>query len=149
MQMVILPVFKKRMRILGCENGASAIEFALVAPALMLLVMGTLEMGLVVTAQVIMETATYSASRLGKTGYVDEDATQEETIRAEVARFGRLMMDPAHIEVTSASYGGFDKIGEPEPSTDSNGNGVIEAGEFTDVNGNGAYDQDQIGRAHV
>jgi Flp pilus assembly protein TadG len=130
-------------RVCRCEDGATAIEFAVIAPVLMLLVMGTLEMGLVLTAQGIMETATYSASRLGKTGYVAEDANQEETIRAEVARLGRLMMNPADIEVTSVSYGGFDKIGEPEPSTDTNGNGVIEAGEYTDVNGNGAYDQDQ------
>lgn len=123
------------------EDGIAALEFAIISPVLMLLVMGTMEVALILTAQVLMESATYSASRVGKTGQVATDSTREATIKNEIARIGGLLMEPSKIVVTSTYYNNFDEIEKPEPFEDNNSNGKRDNGEpFTDWNGNGKYD---------
>lgn len=131
-------------RLHASEDGATALEFAMVAPALFLLMMGTVEVGLVLTAQNVMESATYSASRLGRTGYTESGQTQEETVMAELESFSSVLLDPERIDITTQSYTSFDSVGDPEPFVDANGNGTRDDGEnYTDVNGNGQYDVDQ------
>jgi len=126
------------------EDGATALEFAVVSPALFLLVIGVMEAALIMTAQLVMEAATFSASRVGKTGYLEANQTQEETIRAEIGRLGSLLLDTSRIEVSSTSYEDFSNVGQPEPFIDANNNGSRDDGEnYTDVNGNGEFDLDQ------
>ena len=128
-------------RVLRREDGATALEFAIISPALFLLMMGIVEVGLMMTAQIMMESATYAASRMGKTGYVASGSTQEKMIKGEILRVGGVIMDPSKISVTSTFYNNFQQIGKPEPYTDVNGNGRRDNGEpFTDWNGNGKYD---------
>ena len=91
-----LPGTAKRLQ--RSEDGVAALEFAMVSPVLLLLVMGTIELGLVLTAQMMMESATYSASRLGKTGLGRSDATQAAKIKAEIGRIGGTIM----VEVAEA-----------------------------------------------
>ena len=139
-----IPLPKCLKRLGRGEDGIAALEFAFIAPVLLLLVMGTVEVGLMMTAQVMMESATYTASRLGKTGYVEKNKTREATIRAEIARVGGVIMDPNKILVTSFSYKDFNEVEQPEPFVDANKNGKRDNGEnFTDVNGNGKYDLDR------
>jgi Flp pilus assembly pilin Flp len=130
-----------------CEEGATAIEFAMISPVLFLLMIGVVELGLVLAAQNIMESATFSASRLGKTGYIESGKTQEEMITEELSRMSSVLLDPSRIVVTSLSYADYADIGEPEPYVDANGNGQRDNGEnYTDINSNGQYDLDR-GRA--
>ena len=125
------------------EDGATAVEFALISPVVVLLVMGVIEMSMMMMAQNLMESATFSASRTGKTGYVAEGQTREETILQELNELAGAVLDTEAITITSTSYDEFGDIGQPEPFIDANANSVRDDGEnYTDVNGNGQYDSD-------
>lgn len=125
------------------QDGVTTLEFSLVAPTVMLLAMGTVEVGLAMYAQNVMEGATFAASRLGKTGYTQEGSSQEQLIRDILGQRAGMLLDMDKVELTSIAYDQFDQIGQPEPFIDANENGIRDVGEnYTDVNGNGEYDSD-------
>ncbi|MBN8543550.1 MAG: pilus assembly protein [Alphaproteobacteria bacterium] len=126
------------------DDGVTALEFAFVAPVLSLFVMGVIEAAMMMFVQNIIESATFNASRLGKTGFATEGATREETIRAMIDERAGGLLDAELIEIDSMAYGGgFGDINQPEPYTDSNGNGTKDGAEpYIDSNGNGQWDAD-------
>lgn len=129
-------------RLWRAEDGVSAIEFAIIAPVLLLLMFGIVEFATIMLLANIMENATSISSRLGKTGYVVSGKSREDTIRDSViARAGGLI-DPSQLAITSKYYEQFDEIGDAEPWNDANHNGIAEAGEYNDINGNGQWDAD-------
>lgn len=131
-------------RIRRCDSGAEALEFALVSPVLILILVGTVELGFAYSAQNLMESAMYNASRVGRTGYVVTGTTQEETILQSLSDRAGLMLNIDDVTITSLAYDEFDEIGNPEPFIDANGNGTRDNGEnFTDLNGNGVWDEDR------
>jgi len=107
------------------ERGVTAIEFALIAPALMLFLMGTMELSLILLTQHLMENATYNASRLAKTGYTAEGKTQAQTVMAELTeRLSGLgaLLDTDKLTMTSVAYADLSAIGQPDQGeTDSYG----------------------------
>jgi len=126
------------------RDGASAVEFALVAPALIFLTFAITESGIAFAADILLKNATYDAARTGRTGFVSEGSTQDVTIRQKIRSQASVLMDADKLVITSKSYTGFNNFKKPEPFVDKNGNGVRDDGEnFTDVNGNGVYDRDQ------
>lgn len=136
-----LPPFRRLQR---CDSGAEAIEFALLSPVLVLVLIGTVELGFAYAAQNLMESAMYQASRLGRTGYVETGFTQEETIVKSLSDRAGLMLNIDDVVITSLAYDEFDEIGNPEPFIDANGNGTRDDGEnYTDLNGNGQWDEDR------
>lgn len=125
-------------------EGATLLEFGIIAPFLMLMIMGISELGIMMTAQAILDNAAFAASRVGKTGYVATSSTQAAMVTAAVRKAAAVILDPTKITVTSLAYADYGNIGQPEPFTDLNSNGKRDAIEpYTDVNGNGAYDTDQ------
>ncbi|MEF2073958.1 TadE/TadG family type IV pilus assembly protein [Consotaella aegiceratis] len=121
-------------------------EFAFVAPVLFMLLMGTIEGGLVLTADVMLKHATYTASRTGRTGYSTSETTRDELVRQIIEEQAGILMDTSKIDIDSKSYDGFDTLSAPEPFVDANENGVRDDGEnYTDVNGNGQYDGATVG----
>ncbi len=125
------------------EEGVTAVEFALIAPVLLTMIMGIIETSLVMFAQNILEYSTFAASRLGKTGFSEDSAGREATILALLEDRAGTVLDTDRIAITTKSYARFDFVGDPEPFVDANSNGVRDAGEnYTDVNGNGQYDTD-------
>lgn len=129
--------------LLKSQSGATAIEFAMVAPVLILFSIGIIEVSLMMLTQNIMESATFTASRLGKTGYVEGGKTREETILEALQQSASGLLDISKVTITHLSYDQFGDVGRPEPFMDANGNGVRDSGEnYTDVNGNGVYDSD-------
>jgi hypothetical protein len=134
---------KNHTPLLRSQEGASAIEFALISPVLLLFTIGIIEVSLMMLTQNIMESATFTASRLGKTGYVEAGETREETIINALNDSASGLIDTSLVTIESLSYSEFGDVGEPEPFVDANGNGTRDDGEnFTDVNGNGIYDTD-------
>jgi len=137
----------KRMRLLHRlqreERGVTAIEFAVVAPVLSLLLLGIIEFALIMVVYNTMEGATAISSRLGKTGYVGSTLTRQQTIlNAIIDRTGSLI-DTSKLTVTSKFYKQYDQINDPEPFIDANGNSSYDAGEtYTDINGNAQWDSD-------
>ena len=114
----------------------------MIAPVLLLIVFGIIEFSLIMFVSNLLESATAIASRLGKTGYTASGISREATITQSIAAHANGMIDVAQLAITSKYYAQFDQIGQPEPWTDTNHNGVADPGEYTDVNGNGKYDAD-------
>jgi Flp pilus assembly protein TadG len=126
------------------NSGATMLEFALVAPFAVIMIMAVIELSLIMLAQNVMESATFTASREGKTGFVNNGETREQTILNVLnARAGSLL-NTSEITITTTTYNNFNNIGQPEPYVDANGNSIRDDGEnYTDINGNGEYDDDQ------
>ncbi len=131
------------------EQGVTAIEFAIIAPVLFLMMMAIIEVSLIIFAQSTLEAAAFNASRIGKSGYSEAGSTRDETILAYFDRFEDTVFDTAKFDISSLTYARFDQIGKSEPFVDNNNNGIRDVGEnYTDVNGNATYDDD-MGAAGV
>lgn len=123
--------------------GNAAVEFALVAPALLLLILGSFEIAITLLVGGSLEAALLASSRYGVTGFESGGVTREDRIRALITErtFGLVDLDRATIE--TLTYPSFADIGRPERFTDSNRNGRHDAGEaYDDTNGNGRWDAD-------
>jgi Flp pilus assembly protein TadG len=126
------------------SDGATAVEFALIAPALIFLTFAIAESGIAFAADILLKNATYDAARTGRTGFVSQGSSQDVMIRQKIRSQASVLMDADKLVISSKSYAGFSNFKKPEPFVDKNGNGVRDDGEnFTDVNLNGVYDKDQ------
>jgi len=135
----------KNMRIsfFRCQDGAAAVEFALIAPVLLLFTIGIIEMSFLMLTQNMMESATFAAARTGKTGFTEAGESREQSIRDALEDLAGTVMDVNQISIDSKTYNEFGDVGKPEPFIDANANGTRDSGEnFTDINGNGTYDTD-------
>ena len=85
----------KRLKNLARQNdGATIIEFAIVAPELLLLLFGIIEFALIMFASSVVEGATTHAARLSKTGALRSTAgTPAAQAQAEGARLRELILD--------------------------------------------------------
>jgi len=129
-------------RLLADRRGSAAVDFALIAPAFFLLVVGVLEFSMLMIAQVLLQSAVTDASRFGLTGRTLEGQTREEVIAAIVEENGIGLIDPEHLVFETLVYPSFDSVGQPE-FDDQNGNGAHDPGEpCPDINGNGTCDED-------
>lgn len=81
-------------RVIRNNDGATIIEFAIVAPVLFMLVFGIIEFSLLMFASSVVEGATNNAARLSKTGAeraVTGSAAQRAA--ADAARLRQLILD--------------------------------------------------------
>jgi hypothetical protein len=126
----------------SCDRGATAIEFALILPALLLFIVGSIEAAIILFIGSSIESAVLEASRYGITGKEFGMSRQDRILQIVADRtYGLLDMDT--VDMDTLVYDSFENIGKPEPLTDTNGNGSWDAGEsFIDVNGNGVWDED-------
>ncbi len=125
------------------DSGTTAIEFAFVALGLVYLMVGIIEFAMAMTVGNSLEAATNLSSRLGKTGFVDEEAQldQEQTIMEEVERRVGPMIDIGKLAITHEVYNDFTSLTNPDILKDQNEDGdTDDPGEWTDVDGDGFKD---------
>ena len=135
--------------LLACRRGASAVEFAFAAPAMILLVAGIMEISMVLFVSVLAEGGLREASRYGITGQEPGGLTREEQLVQIVKHHTHGLIDVSPSNVKFTVYDSFEHIGSPEPFTDDNSNGEYDDGEdFEDWNGNGSWDEN-AGQAGV
>lgn len=95
-------LYQTQKRIKGLtkrSDGTAAIEFALISPILMLVVIASIELGLITLATSVLETATANAARSGKpTG-------DQLLIESEVKRIGSGLLKPAGINFRAIPNG--------------------------------------------
>lgn len=132
--------WRRLLRLGRNERGATAIEFALVALPVIYLMVGVIEFSVAMTVANSLEAATNLSSRLGKTGYVEDQLTQKETIRDEIERRIGPLIDMAKVTITTQAYQDFDDLDTPDPWNDADNDGEVDTGEWTDTNGNGFCD---------
>jgi hypothetical protein len=129
-------------RLSADEKATTALEFALVAPILFILIFAILEITGVMLASAVLESAVRVASRAGITGYTPAGMTRDAYVQ-QVVRDNLQYLNSGNLQFQTLVYDSYSNIGQPEPYTDSNHNGVYNVGEpYTDVNANGQWDLD-------
>ncbi len=124
-------------------RGATIVEFALVAPVMLLLIMGFMEVTYEAYVQSVLNGAIRKAGRdAGIQGGQLNWSAIDQTVMNQVNRVSGTAKIYSSVH---QSYSSFSKVSVPEPYTDSNGNGKYDVASecFTDVNGNGVWDSDQ------
>ena len=129
------------------QRGAAAVQFAILVPAMLVLLVGSFEVAMLLFVGGTMESAVLAASRYGVTGFTEDGISREQRIRDIIGERTLGFVDLKATKINTLVYASFDQIGQPEPFTDANKNGVHDPGEeFNDVNGNGTWDDD-MGKA--
>lgn len=131
-------------RYLTCWKGSSFIEFAFIAPAVLLAITGVMDLMMVLFVQSLMEGGLQDASRLGRTGFQPNNMSREEAIVQRIADATIGLVNMEQVQILTTVYPSFDSIGQPEPFEDAAPvNGTYDPGEnYSDVNGNGQWDAD-------
>lgn len=132
----------RRISASRAQEGALAIEFALIAPVVIVFLMGIIEFGLIMWATTVLEGATNMGARIGKSGTTTVGVTRQQYIRNQITSLAGGLLDTSGITITTQPYATFNTSGNPPPEpclTATCGGG--QAGiDYTDLNGNGAYD---------
>lgn len=141
--MLIRKLTKRTFKAARDESGATLSEFALIAPVLFFLMLGTFEFGTIMLTGSLMEGALRDASRYGITGREEAEEDRLTTITRMVEERTLGLVDMAEADVEVLVYPNFGRIGDGEPYVDGNGDGDYNSGEtFTDENDNGVWDAD-------
>lgn len=133
-----------RRALLRNQQGITALEFAVIAPVFLVIVMGVIELSMIMYANTILEAATNSTARFGKTGFDPSGTTREQAIIDSIHTRSAGLLDTSRINMVTKVYADFSKIGQPEPCLNPNRppcNGTPGVN-FADVNGNGTWDSD-------
>ncbi len=129
--------------VLRDKSGSTMVEFAIVFPAFLVMVLGIIEVAMVIFISSSIESAVLEASRFGITGGTSGGISRQQRVLDIVSENTYGLVDMSTVDVETLVYGSFADIGEPEPFDDANGSGSFDDGEiFTDVNGNGMWDAD-------
>jgi Flp pilus assembly protein TadG len=126
-------------KLLTSNEGAAITEFALVAPVMLLMLVGFFDIGHSIYVRSVLHGAVQKAGR---------DSTIEASNTSAIDTMVRGQVKPvagqfANFASERFSYTGFGQVGEPEEFVDANANDEFDTGEcFEDVNGNGNWDAD-------
>ena len=148
---------RKVIRAFARDNrGVTAVELALIAPVLIIILVGIIELSIGMFINTVVEGSLKDASRLGLTGQIQEGTSNTQALVDMIndATLGLISLTTA--DVTTLVYENFAYVGKGEEYTDLDGNGEWTPGPFTDtdgtvypdgepwveVNGNGVYDAD-------
>lgn len=125
-------------------RGATMVEFALLAPVLLTLLLGIFDLGFNVYTTTQLEGAIQKAARDSS---IEGAGTLEAAIDAKVRAAVHDVVPNAKVTFARRSYATFGDVSRPEDFTDVNKDGLCNDGEpFEDANGNGSWDEDR-GRA--
>jgi Flp pilus assembly protein TadG len=128
----------RRLNRLGPDrDGAAIIEFAIVAPVFLLLLMGTFDIGQMAYGKAILNGVVEKAARSSSLETADTTAADNMVKDAL-----KPILPGATITTTRKSFFDFSDIDRPEKWTDANNDGSCNNGEpFIDENRNGGWDE--------
>lgn len=123
------------------QRGVTAVEFAVVSPVMLLMLMGLSDVAYQVWARAMLNGAVQQA---GRNSALETGVTQQTAIDNLVKATVRDISPQATFTFQRRNYSDFASVNRPEDFTDSNGNGFYNSPEcFSDVNGNGMWDADR------
>ena len=128
-------------RIGRASDGATLVEFALIAPVFFALLMGLFDLGQSVYVRSTLQGALQEG---GRNSGLESGSLNEAAIDTYVRDQVQAVTGNARVEFERLNYRDFSNVGTPEDFTDSNSNGIYDANEcFFDANGNGQWDTDR------
>lgn len=130
------------------DRGATLVEFAFVAPIMMLMLCGTFDLAQQAYARTILEGTVEKAGRDAMLENGAATVSEPAFDQAIVTKVKRVTGSGATYDAQRLSYSDFSKVSQPERFVDRAPlNNRYDSGEcFEDENGNGAWDAD-MGRA--
>lgn len=122
------------------RDGVSIVEFALLAPVLLTMLMGLLDLAYNMYTAQMLQGAIQKAAREST---IEGASGRESAINASVTSAVHAIAPNAILTFNRQSYSSFAAAGRPEEYVDQNANGTCDNGElFEDANGNGTWDTD-------
>lgn len=137
--MIVLPPYGRALA--ADLDGAAAVEFALIAPALIMVLLGLMDLGYNLYTGTLLEGAIQKAAR---DATIEGAAGSAASLDSRVTDIVNDIAGDATIGFTRKSYTNFSDVNRAEDFTDTNEDGACNDGEpFEDVNGNHAWDADR------
>jgi Flp pilus assembly pilin Flp len=128
------------------SRGVTAVEFAAIAPALLMTLLGMMDLSYNLYASTLLEGAVQKA---GRDSTIEGAEGKGMAIDDKVSEVVHNIVPSADVNFVRSAYIDYADVGRPEEFTDSNDDGVCNDGEpFEDANVNGTWDQDR-GRADM
>ncbi len=108
----------------GRNDGVTAVEFSMIAVPFVVMTVGIIEMALMFTSQALLQESTFTASRLIRTGQLQqsESAGQEQMFRDAVCDFSALLIPCNDIQFQVVEVPSFDEADDNPPQFDEDGN---------------------------
>lgn len=129
-------------RLASAQQGAAAVEFAIVAPVFLLLLLGIFDIGQMAYLKAVLTGAVEQAARNG-TLETANVTTADDFVKNAV----KPVMPNATFTMTRKSYYDFNDVARPEKFTDNDHDGTCDHGEpYVDENRSGTWDAD-VGKA--
>ena len=122
------------------QQGVSAVEFALLAPVLLTMLMGLLDLAYNMYTAQMLQGAVQAAARKSS---IEGAATNAAAIDGVVTTAVHAVAPSATMTFSRKAYTNFGNVNRPEDYDDVNADGTCNNGEpFEDANGNGNWDID-------
>ena len=123
------------------HGGVTATEFALIAPALLMVLLGTFDTGYNLYAASVLNGAAQKAARDSSIeGAESNGLAIDDRVSAAVHK----VVPGAAVTFERRAYSDYSDVHSPEDFTDVDKDGACDNGEpFEDVNGNGVWDSDR------
>jgi len=123
------------------SRGVTAVEFAAVAPALLMTVLGLMDLSYNLYASTLLEGAVQEA---GRNSTIEGAEGKGLAIDDKVRGVVHHIVPGADVDFTRRAYIDYADVGRPEEFTDNNSDGICDNGEpFEDANKNAVWDQDR------
>lgn len=124
------------------RRAVSTVEFALVAPVLLLTLFGIFDLGYTSYIDAQLEGAIQKAAR---DSTIEGASEKQAELDAAVTNAVHIIVPQATLAFSRQSYSTFSDVAQPEEFTDSPPkNGICDGGEpFEDANANGVWDTDR------
>lgn len=119
--------------------GVTVIEFALLAPVLLVMLMGLLDLAYNMYTTQMLQGAIQTAARKST---LEGAPSNSAAIDGVVTTAVRSVAPNSTLDFSRKAYSNFAEVGRPEDFEDLNTNGTCDNGElYEDANGNGTWDQ--------
>jgi hypothetical protein len=123
------------------SRGVTAVEFAIIAPALMMTLLGLMDLSYNLYASTLLEGAVQEA---GRNSTIEGAEGKGLAIDNKVSSTVHHIVPSADVDFARRAYIDYAEVGRPEDYTDTNDDGTCNGGEpFEDINSNGTWDQDR------
>ena len=133
----MIRLFAKKM--LADQSGVSIVEFAMLAPVLLMMLLGLFDMSYNMYANSMLQGAVQEAARDSAL-----EGSNDSAIDLAVTNAVQDVVPNAQVAFDRKAYASFTAVAQEESYTDVNNDGACNDGEpFEDANRNGVWDSDQ------